>query len=434
MKAYISLAREMPEGVYRRALKAKAEVIEGNANDFLWDLTIYKYALQRCIDALWELDSIPKKSQVHQLLYPMLRSYGFRAHATRNIYSTALALVKSAKKNNGSKPVVKKMSARLDYQDARVEIDDGVVRVILRNKWYALKLMHRREYIERFKGLRWKEVRLKYSDGVLYVSIVFEARYKPYTPRSAVALDVNLKQIVSYDGASIRRYKTRFIDALSKKARAEELQKKYPKRWRYNNRILKRIRTLRRRTKNIAIDWCRKFAKEIVLKVKKYNYAIVLEDLKYLCKNMSENKNTIVWKLTMFAYRKLQEAIISKAMEYNVPIVFVNPRGTSSICPRCGAKLVYNHRLAICRKCGLIADRDVVGAMNIWLRFIHAYAGEHGSPQSAPAVKDETRQSGRTRNERMKKVLKKYSKVIKSNIQTRTRYSDKTQRRTSYNG
>ena len=148
MKACISLAREMPEGVYRRALKAKAEVIEGNANDFLWDLTIYKYALQRCIDALWELDSIPKKSQVHQLLYPMLRSYGFRAHVARNIYSTALALVKSAKKNNGSKPVVKKMSTRLDYQDARVEIDDGVVRVILRNKWYALKLMHRREYIE----------------------------------------------------------------------------------------------------------------------------------------------------------------------------------------------------------------------------------------------------------------------------------------------
>jgi len=406
MRACISLAREMPEGAYRRALKAKVEVIEDNANELLWDLAVHKYVLQKVIDALWELDKLPKRSQVHQLLYPMLRSYGFRAHVARNIYSTALTLVKSAKENNGSRPVVKKMSVRLDYQDARVDLDKEVVRVILRDKWYSLKLIQRREYIERFKGLRWKEVHLKYSDGVLYVSIVFEVRYKLYTPRGAVALDVNLKQIVSYGGASIRRYKTRFIDALSKKARAEELQKKYPKRWRYNNRILKRIRTLRRRARNIATDWCRKFAKEIVLKVKEHNYAIVLEDLKYLCKNMSENKNISVWKLTMFAYRKLQEAIISKAIEYDVPIVFVNPRGTSSICPRCGAKLVYNHRLAVCRKCGFIADRDVVGAMNIWLRFIHAYAGEHGSPLSAPAVNNEARGSGRTRNEGMKKVIK----------------------------
>jgi len=46
--------------------------------------------------------------------------------------------------------------------------------------------------------------------------------------------------------------------------------------------------------------------------------------------------------------------------------------------PSIGAiqKLSCDYRLAICSKCGLIADRDVAGAMNIWLKFIHAYAGE----------------------------------------------------------
>ena len=101
MRVCISLAREMPEGVYRRALKARAEVVEGDTNDLLWDLAVYKYALQRSVDALWELDKVPNKSQVHQLLYPMLRSYGFRAHVARNIYKTALALVKSARENGG---------------------------------------------------------------------------------------------------------------------------------------------------------------------------------------------------------------------------------------------------------------------------------------------------------------------------------------------
>ena len=135
MKAFITRAdRVMPEGVYYRTLKARAEIIEGSANDLLWDLAIYKYALQRCIDALWELDKIPKKSQAHQLFYLMLRDYGLRAHVSRNVYTTALALVKSAKENNGSKPVVKKMSARLDYQDARVDMDSHVVRVVLRDR------------------------------------------------------------------------------------------------------------------------------------------------------------------------------------------------------------------------------------------------------------------------------------------------------------
>jgi len=46
MRASIThLARVMPEGTYYKALKAKVEVIEGNANDLLWDLNLYKYVL-----------------------------------------------------------------------------------------------------------------------------------------------------------------------------------------------------------------------------------------------------------------------------------------------------------------------------------------------------------------------------------------------------
>jgi hypothetical protein len=35
-----------------------------------------------------------------------------------------------------------------------VEPDRGMVRVIIRDKWYALKLKHRREYVEKFESLR----------------------------------------------------------------------------------------------------------------------------------------------------------------------------------------------------------------------------------------------------------------------------------------
>jgi len=407
MKACIHRCiRWMPEGVCHRALKAVAEVVKGDIEDLLWDLVVYRYVLQRVIDVLWDLDVVPEKSQAHQMFYGMLRSYGFRAHVAKNIYSIAIALVESAKSNRGSKPVVRRLSARLDYQDARIDLDSRTIRIILKDKWYILRISHRDEYIERFKGLKWKEVHIKYYNGKLYISIVFEARYAPYIPRGALALDMNLRHIVSYDGSKIRRYRTRFVDALGKRGRAEDIQRKYPKRWRYNRNILNRIRNLHRRSKNIIVDWCRKFAKEIVLKARRYGYAIALEDLKKLRESFNDKNDKVVWKLTLFAYRKLQESIISKAIEYNVPIIFADPRKTSSKCPRCGSKIKFIRRLGVCRRCGFIADRDKIGAMNIWMRVLEAYAGVPGSPLRAPAVKGEARRSRGTRYEGMKKIIR----------------------------
>jgi putative transposase len=119
------LAWRIPERAYHKALRAEAEVVEGSVNDLLWDLLLYRYAMQRVVDALWDLDRIPNRSQAHRMFYNVLRSHGFRAHASRNIYEYALALVKAVKENNGSKPTLRKLSARLDYQDARVELDRG---------------------------------------------------------------------------------------------------------------------------------------------------------------------------------------------------------------------------------------------------------------------------------------------------------------------
>ena len=59
MKASIHLtSRWMPEGTYYKALKAEAEVVEGDVSDLLWDLAVYKYALQKVVDALWDFDGL----------------------------------------------------------------------------------------------------------------------------------------------------------------------------------------------------------------------------------------------------------------------------------------------------------------------------------------------------------------------------------------
>ncbi len=110
------------------------------------------------------------------------------------------------------------------------------------------------------------------------------------------------------------------MEALSLKIHAERIQKKYPRRWRYSGKILNKVRSLHKRSKNIVIDWSRKFAKCIVLKAKRTRSAIVLEDLEKLWFNSSQKSSSLADRLSRFAYHKLQLAIITKAIEYNVPV------------------------------------------------------------------------------------------------------------------
>jgi len=68
-------------------------------------------------------------------------------------------------------------------------------------------------------------------------------------------------------------------------------------------------------------------------------------------------------------------------------IAKVNPRGTSSTCPRCGAKLVeVGHRRLRCPRCGLEGDRDVIATINIYRRYVsvHSRCGAPGVALNAP--------------------------------------------------
>ena len=212
--------------------------------------------------------------------------------------------------------------------------------------------------------------------------------------RVIFSLDINLKKIVVYNGRNIRRMDTRFTEALYLKHLAETVQKRHSYAWRRNRKWLDIIEALHRRSRNIVVDQSRKFAKYIVLKAKRTRSAIVLEDLEKLWFNSSQKSKTLADKLSRFAYRKLQVAIITKAVEYNVPLMLVNPRNTSTTCPRCSARPAYNHRLAICRNCGFTADRDTIGAINIYLKAIQALAPRLGSWGTHPMTNETERRVG----------------------------------------
>jgi len=150
------------------------------------------------------------------------------------------------------------------------------------------------------------------------------------------------------------------------------------------------VKSLHERAKNVVIDGSRKFAKKLVLFALEKKNAITLEELTGLIEELRSMNKQNRWKTMLLDYRTLQNAIVTKAIEYNVPRYFVDPRGTSKLCYRCGTELMFYGRLGVCPKCGFMADRDKNASLNIHKRMWESL----GSLLNAPAVKDEARRSG----------------------------------------
>ena len=158
----------------------------------------------------------------------------------------------------------------------------------------------------------------------------FEITYKPYMPRGFTAIDVNLRTVTVLDGSRIRRFKTRFVEALSKRTRAEE--KRHPKRWKYDERVLNRV------------SGSRKFDK----------------------------------KLSLWTYKRIQTYIHYEALIGELQVFYVDPRNTSKT-PPVGEELkLLDYKLAILPN-GYTLSKHHVASWNIALRGLKALTGDVGS-------------------------------------------------------
>jgi transposase len=81
------------------------------------------------------------------------------------------------------------------------------------------------------------------------------------------------------------------------------------------------------------------------------------------------------------SFKGVQRAIEEKAREHGVPVIYVNPRNTSRVCPIHNAPIAYRNgsRVGRCSKGGELWHRDVVACYNLLLR---ARLGDGGSAPS----------------------------------------------------
>jgi putative transposase len=131
------------------------------------------------------------------MFYNRLVKYGFRAHHVSEIYKRAKEIVESTKKNNGSKPILRKLTARIHTLDYKIDLDRKTLRVaVLRNKWVELKLEWY-SYLNKYLDSSWNpgEILLSYRCGRFYVYITFHRDVVPRDPQAIIGVDLNFNNI-----------------------------------------------------------------------------------------------------------------------------------------------------------------------------------------------------------------------------------------------
>ena len=134
-------------------------------------LKAYRSWTQYVIDQIWNLDHVPSIKELHHRFYKILREQGFRVHQCHKIERRAREVVKATKRNKGSKPVLRKLTARLDYQDYKLDVYSKVLRIaVLNNKWIELKLLWY-DYLDRYFNDKWKlrEILISYKNNEIWV-------------------------------------------------------------------------------------------------------------------------------------------------------------------------------------------------------------------------------------------------------------------------
>ena len=111
----------------RVPVTARIEAVtpEGDESPLVEFLRTYRDSVQLVVDGVWGSDRVPSEKTLHS----RLRSLGFRAHHVSEIYRRAREVVESTKKNSGSKPVLRKLTARIHPLDYKLDLSTKTIKV-----------------------------------------------------------------------------------------------------------------------------------------------------------------------------------------------------------------------------------------------------------------------------------------------------------------
>jgi IS605 OrfB family transposase len=323
----------------------------------------------------WLKENVPNPNEkgvlgrVHEGLYEKLKEeFNLPSKVAQDCYREALATYKGWYNNprRGRFPRVYKPTVWLTPKASyNVDFETMTVRITSVGE---LPILGYPRNLKEYLSWRMKEARLVVRDDKAFLKVVFEKPIEEKVePKESVAVDINMSEIVvGKDDTHYVRIPTRLHEVHHWKSLAENLQKKYPKRWEENKRILRRIHSFHLKAKRIMEDFARKVGKWVVEVAKRMGANVIkLENLRNLINNVDRLPREFRDKLYLMQYRRIQYWIEWQARKHGMVIEFVNPSYSSVSCPKCGRKMKeVSHRWFKC-SCGYENDRDVIAVVNL---------------------------------------------------------------------
>ena len=372
----------------RRAFKVFVE-LEGMYRNMVEQLVLY--AINNGITKFTRLKG--ERYREVRSLYPQLPSH-YVYTACQDAAERAHSFLRLRRMGRARKPYpeVRSVSIWLDDHLWRAE---GLTSISLAtNRGRVNVSIELNKHFLRYVNRGWRlsseaKVKLDHRERRLILYLTFRKEISEYRPKGYITVDVNEDaEAVLIDGI-VYLFETDLSRiTLGYYYRRKSIQKRYDKVYgpgsRPERRVFRRLGSNERALKR-EIRW--KLAALIVREAARRQTAIVLERLgREPANHMIEHIKNPQLRHRVFqaAFKGMQRAIEEKAREHGVPVIYVDPRNTSKICPIHGAEIVYGrNRHGVCSKGGETWHRDVVACYNLLLRALGGDGGAAPSRQRA---------------------------------------------------
>jgi len=212
----------------------------------------------------------------------------------------------------------------------------------------------------------------------LNISICISKEVETIECTKIVGIDRNLKNVTCGNNESVTFYKTNKLLSIKQNtiyARAGFKRNDHRKKKQY-------YKNMQNRLQNRTKQFIHKISKDIVTNAVQTKSIIAFENLKGIRKLYRKGNgqgNKYRKKMNGWQFYELQRQVQYKASWEGIPVVLVDPKRTSKLCPICGDRIQedrQNRRKLLCINCGKSMDRDVIASMNIahkaWSGSTHA--------------------------------------------------------------
>ena len=367
-----------------RAIKAVQQTYTPS-KDLLDLLEQFRKMLNDCI-RIGLAENITSMKSLSQKAYRELSEYDTPSYYKLCAISKAAGILRNYKKTcrNGRHmrdPHARRLQLVTCYG---FEIKKGKLLLPLRHRQsISIPLNPHTTSIISHPGLTARSITLTESS----LAITYVKESVPIHPKGVIALDRNLDSVTSAaSDALVQSYD------LTKATKIKAVYREIKSHAKRNDHRLRRRIFIKygRRERNRVHQILHQTSKRIVQDAKQKQYAIAMEKLTGIRKLYRKGNGQgcdYRSRMNSWSYAELQRQIEYKARWDGIPVIYVNPQGTSARCSICGSKTKpEENRKLECRSCGFTVDRDVNAARNILARAVR-FAAVAPASEAMVAVK-----------------------------------------------